>query len=217
MRGLETLSKLIIQHSTPLSQVQETLMSETLKHPKSMMLGAPEVITLNAALIQALGGKKVIDVGVFTGASSLAAALALPKGGKVIACDVSEEYTREAKKRWAEANVEDIVDLRIAPAQETLQGLIDNGEAGTFDFAFIDADKLGYDSYYELCLQLLRPGGIIAFDNTLWSGRVLLPLDQVDESTKALKMLNDKLAKDTKRSFVVQINVGDGYTIAVKL
>ena len=102
---------------------------------------------------------QVIDVGVFTGASSLAAALALPKDGKVIACDVSDEYTREAKKRWAEAKVEDKVDLRIAPAQKTLQELIDNGEAGTFDFAFIDADKQGYDAYYELCLQLLRPGG----------------------------------------------------------
>ena len=101
----------------------------------------------------------MIDVGVFTGASSLAAALAVPKGGKVIACDVNEEYTKEAQKRWAEADVEDIVDLRIAPAAETLQSLIDAGEAGSYDFAFIDADKLGYDSYYELCLQLLRPGG----------------------------------------------------------
>ena len=101
----------------------------------------------------------MIDVGVFTGASSLAAALAVPKDGKVIACDVNEEYTKEAQKRWAEADVQDIVDLRIAPATETLQSLIDAGEAGSYDFAFIDADKLGYDSYYELCLQLLRPGG----------------------------------------------------------
>jgi len=206
-----------VQHSTPLSAIQEKCMSETLKHPWARMLGAPEVITLNAALIKALGGKKVIDVGVFTGASSLAAALVVPKDGKVIACDISEEYTREAVKRWNEAGVQDIVDLRIAPATETLQSLIDAGEAGSYDFAFIDADKLGYDSYYELCLQLLRPGGIIAFDNTLWSGQVLLPEDQADESTKALKRLNDKLAKDSLRSFVVQLNVGDGYTLAVKL
>ena len=107
--------------------------------------------------------QKVIDVGVFTGASSLAAALAVPKDGKVIACDINEEYTRDAQKRWAEAGVENVVDLRIAPAQETLQGLIDNGEAGTYDFAFIDADKEGYDSYYELCLQLLRTGGGLLF------------------------------------------------------
>ena len=107
--------------------------------------------------------QKVIDVGVFTGASSLAAALAVPKDGKVIACDINEEYTRDAQKRWAEAGVENVVDLRIAPAQETLQGLIDNGEAGTYDFAFIDADKEGYDSYYELCLKLLRTGGGLKF------------------------------------------------------
>ena len=107
--------------------------------------------------------QKVIDVGVFTGASSLAAALAVPKDGKVIACDINEEYTRDAQKRWAEAGVENVVDLRIAPAQETLQGLIDNGEAGTYDFAFIDADKEGYDSYYELCLRLLRTGGGLLF------------------------------------------------------
>ena len=107
--------------------------------------------------------QKVIDVGVFTGASSLAAALAVPKDGKVIACDINEEYTRDAQKRWAEAGVENVVDLRIAPAQETLQGLIDNGEAGTYDFAFIDADKEGYDSYYELCLKLLRTGGGLLF------------------------------------------------------
>ena len=107
--------------------------------------------------------QKVIDVGVFTGASSLAAALAVPKDGKVIACDINEEYTRDAQKRWAEAGVENVVDLRIAPAQETLQGLIDNGEAGTYDFAFIDADKEGYDAYYELCLQLLRTGGGLSF------------------------------------------------------
>ena len=102
-------------------------------------------------------------MGVFTGASSLAAALAVPKDGKVIACDINEEYTRDAQKRWAEAGVENVVDLRIAPAQETLQGLIDNGEAGTYDFAFIDADKEGYDSYYELCLKLLRTGGGLLF------------------------------------------------------
>ena len=111
--------------------------------------------------------QKVIDVGVFTGASSLAAALAVPKDGKVIACDINEEYTRDAQKRWAEAGVENVVDLRIAPAQETLQGLIDNGEAGTYDFAFIDADKEGYDAYYELCLQLLRTGGGLSFCSSI--------------------------------------------------
>ena len=109
------------------------------------------------------------------------------------------------------------MDLNIAPATETLQKLLDDGQEGTFDFAFIDADKAGYDDYYELCLKLLRSGGIIAFDNTLWSSKVLKPAEACDDTTLVLKRLNDKLAKDHDRSFVVQLNVGDGYTIAVKL
>ena len=109
------------------------------------------------------------------------------------------------------------MDLIIAPATETLQKLLDAGQEGTFDFAFIDADKAGYLNYYELCLKLLRSGGIIAFDNTLWSSKVLKPPEACDDSTLALKRLNDKLAKDQDRSFVVQLNVGDGYTIALKL
>jgi predicted O-methyltransferase YrrM len=182
------------------------------------MMGAPEIVTLNAALIKALHATKIIDIGVFTGASSLAAALALPPdAGKIIACDISEDFTNEAKRYWKEAGVESKISLRIAPAGDTLNDLIRNGESGTYDFAFIDADKGGYDLYYELCLQLLRPGGIIAFDNTLWSGRVLNPAVNGDDDTKAIQVLNDKLAKDHGRSFVVQLNVGDGYTIAVKL
>ena len=117
---------------------------------------------------------------------------------------------------WKTSNVRHKIDLRIAPAQESLQSLIDNGGSGTFDFAFIDADKEGYDSYYELCLKLMRKGGIIAFDNTLWSAKVTLPDSKCDRSTLALKRLNEKLANDSQRSFVVQLNVGDGYTITVK-
>ena len=214
-------------------------MEETLNHPRGMMLGAPEVLSLNAAFLKALKAKKVIDVGVFTGASSLAAALALPEDGKVIACDINEDFTRFvlkiittlfdmylkylfiytslAKSFWKQAGIEQKVDLTIAPATQTLQKLLDDGQEGTFDFAFIDADKAGYDDYYELCLKLLRSGGIIAFDNTLWSSKVLKPAEACDDTTLVLKRLNDKLAKDHDRSFVVQLNVGDGYTIAVKL
>ena len=122
-----------------------------------------------------------------------------------------------AKSYWKQAGIEQKVDLNIAPATETLQKLLDDGQEGTFDFAFIDADKAGYDDYYELCLKLLRSGGIIAFDNTLWSSKVLKPAEACDDTTLVLKRLNDKLAKDHDRSFVVQLNVGDGYTIAVKL
>lgn len=207
-----------LDHSTPFNEIQKKLMVETLKNqPRGFMLGAPEVLSLNTAFVKALKAKKVIDVGVFTGASTLAAALALPEDGKVIACDVNEDFTRFAKSYWKEAGVEQKVDLIIAPATKTLQNLLDDGQEGTFDFAFIDADKTNYDSYYELCLKLLRSGGVIAFDNVLWKGKVLKPSEACDEETLALKRLNDKLAKDQDRSFVVQINVGDGYTIAVKL
>ena len=122
-----------------------------------------------------------------------------------------------AKSYWKQAGIDHKVDLTIAPASQTLQKLLDAGQEGTFDFAFIDADKAGYSDYYELCLKLLRPGGVIAFDNTLWSSRVLKPKEECDDSTLAMKHLNDKLARDQDRSFVVQLNVGDGYTIAVKL
>merc|ERR1712029_826668 len=149
-------------------------------------MGAPEVISLHGLLIKSLAARKVIDVGVFTGASSLAAALALPDDGIVIGCDVSEDFTSYAKKYWTEAGVEKKIKLEIAPAAETLKKLVDNGEENTFDFAFIDADKSGYDTYFELCLRLLRQGGIIAFDNTLWDGRVLDDAEQ-SEDTVALK------------------------------
>ena len=147
----------------------------------------------------------------------LGAAMTLPEDGKVIACDVSEEYTNHGKRFWKEAGVEHKIDLRIAPAQETLRSLIEAGEVGTFDFAFIDADKEGYDDYYELCLQLIRPGGIIAFDNTLRGGNVLLDEDKLNPNQISTKKLNRKLAADVKRSFVVQLNIADGYTICVKM
>lgn len=205
-----------VENSSPLTKVQKKLLEQTIDHPKAIMMGAPEIVNLNALLIRALGAKKVIDIGVFTGASSLAAALALPPDGQVIACDISEEYTRQAREYWREAGVEQKVNLCIAPAQDTLQKLLDEGHAGTFDFAFVDADKTGYDQYYELCLKLLRTGGIVAFDNTLWSARVLAPAEECDESTLALKKLNAKLASDQDRAYVVQINVGDGYSMVLK-
>ena len=206
-----------VKHSTPISEVQKKLIEFTLKMPRGQMLGAPEVISLNSALIMALKAKKVLDIGVFTGASSLGAAMTLPEDGKVLACDVSQEYTDLGKPFWKEAGVEHKIDLRIAPAQETLKSLIEAGEAGTYDFAFIDADKEGYDAYYELCLQLIRPGGIIAFDNTLRGGKMLLPDEKLNRMEMSTKILNRKLAADVDRSFVVQLNIADGYTICVKL
>jgi len=201
-----------LKNSTPLHPVQQKLMDETLKMRQGRMLGAPEIIGLNGLFIKTMGAKKVLDIGVFTGASALAAALALPQDGKVLACDVSKEFTDKAQVYWAEAGVSDKIELVLAPAVDTLQQRLEvAGEAASFDFAFIDADKGNYYNYFELCLKLLRKGGMIAFDNTLWSGKVLDP-SVTDADTMALKELNSKLASDS-RVTVVQMNVGDGLTL----
>jgi len=201
--------------SSPLHPVQQKLIEETVQHNRGRMMAAAESINLNALLIRSLNAKKVLDIGVFTGASSLAAALALPDDGIVVGCDVSEDFTARARKYWQEAGVENKVHLKIAPATETLQKLVDNNEAGTFDFAFIDADKQNYDNYYELSLTLLRKGGIIAIDNVLWRGLVITDEDQ-SADTAALRKLNKKLAEDP-RVKTVMINIGDGCTLVTKL
>ncbi|XP_068218446.1 probable caffeoyl-CoA O-methyltransferase 2 [Palaemon carinicauda] len=203
-----------VQHSLRQTDVQKRLDEVTLKHKRSAMLGAPEVLQLNANLMQVIGAKKVLDVGVFTGASSLSAALALPADGEVHALDISEEYTNIGKPFWEEAGVAKKIHLHIAPAGETLQRFINEGQVGAFDFAFIDADKVGYDNYYECCLKLIRPGGIIAFDNTLWDGNVINPEDQ-SADTVALRKLNAKL-KDDQRINISFLNFGDGLTLCFK-
>lgn len=203
--------KYTVDHSLRLTDVQKRLNETTFKLSDYKMLGAPEVLQLNANLIQAIGAKKVLDVGVFTGASSLAAALALPPDGQVHALDVSEEFTSIGKPFWAEAGVADKIHLHIAPASQTLQRLLDEGHAGTFDFAFIDADKPGYDDYYEKCLVLLRRGGIITFDNTLQAGRVIDPDNQMP-STVAIRKLNEKL-RDDQRINLSFLKIADGFTL----
>ena len=165
-------------------------------------------------LVQLLGAKKTFEVGVFTGASSLSVALALPPDGKVIACDVSAEWTGIARRYWREAGVADKIDLRLAPAVQTLWALLDEGQAGTFDFGFIDADKDNYDNYYELGLQLIRRGGLLAFDNVLWGGRVGDPSVQ-DKDTVALRALNAKLHRD-ERVALSMLPIADGVTLALK-
>merc|ERR1711963_814313 len=189
--------------------VQQKLQQETLKLSNGRMLGAPEVLALNTLLVQSLAAKKVLDIGVFTGASSLAAALALPKDGEVIACDVSDTHSELAKRHWAEAGVADIIKLVVAPATETLDKLIKSGQENSFDFAFIDADKEGYDTYFEQCLKLIRKGGIIAFDNTLLGGAVV-NADSQRPGVVAVRKLNEKIGKDA-RVRAVQMNIGDGY------
>ncbi|MEH2270986.1 MAG: class I SAM-dependent methyltransferase [Nostoc sp.] len=190
------------------------LRQETANHPRSGMQISPEQGQFMSLLVELIGAKKTLEVGVFTGYSSLSVALALPADGKIIACDVSEEFTAIARRYWQEAGVTDKIDLRLAPALETLDQLLATGQAETFDFAFIDADKENYDGYYERSLQLVRPGGLIAIDNVLWSGQVADEQNQ-DESTQAIRALNEKLHHD-ERVTLSLVPIADGLTLAIK-
>lgn len=202
----ETIAK-----ETPL---QKRLRAETAKLPMAgMQIGADQGALL-ALLVRLIGARRTIEVGTFTGYSALSVAQALPKGGKVIACDVSEEWTAIARRYWQEAGLADRIELRLGPGAETLKGLLETDGAGSFDFAFIDADKPGYDAYYELCLQLVRPNGLIAVDNVLWSGAVV-DSKRRDADTAALRALNLKI-RDDGRVDSALLTVGDGLTLARK-
>ncbi|GAB4532493.1 MAG: class I SAM-dependent methyltransferase [Pleurocapsa sp.] len=196
------------------TEVLRKLREETAKLPQSIMQISPEQGQFMGLLVQLLRAKKTLDIGVFTGYSSLVVALALPSDGKVIACDIDERYTAIARRYWEAAEVEDKIELRLAPALETLDNLIAAGEAGSFDFAFIDADKRNYPNYYERSLELLRPGGLIAVDNVLWSGRVADPED-TDKRTLAIREFNQKLHQD-RRVKISMLPVADGLTLAMK-
>jgi predicted O-methyltransferase YrrM len=185
----------------------------TRSHPRAGMQISPEQGQFMALLLKLIGARNTLEIGVFTGYSSLVTALALPADGRVIACDVNEEYTAIGRQHWLKAGVADKIDLRLAPATATLQSLIEEGRSGSFDFAFIDADKTSYDTYYEACLQLLRPGGLIAIDNVLWGGAVAHRAE--DEDTAALQALNRKLHKD-ERIDLSLLPIGDGLTLARK-
>ncbi|BAZ54028.1 O-methyltransferase family protein [Nostoc sp. NIES-4103] len=195
-------------------EILTQLRQETAQYPIGRMQIAPEQGQLMALLVQLMGAKKTLDIGVFTGYSSLVVALALPTTGKVVACDISEEFTAIARRYWQQAGVADKIDLHIAPALETLDRLLAAGEAESFDFAFIDADKSNYDNYYERSLQLVRPGGLIAIDNVLWSGRVADPQVQ-DNRTKRIRAFNQKLHQDQRISLSL-IPIADGLTLALK-
>ena len=195
-------------------EILRQLRHETAHHPRAGMQIAPEQGQFMALLIQLIGARKTLEVGVFTGYSSLCVALALPPDGKIVACDVSEEYTAIARRYWQKAGVADKIDLRLAPAIETLDQLLATGQAGTFDFAFIDADKENYYDYYERSLQLVRSGGLIAIDNVLWSGRVADHRDR-EESTLAIRAFNEKLHHD-ERVTLSLVSISDGLTLALK-
>jgi caffeoyl-CoA O-methyltransferase len=194
--------------------VMRRLRERTASIPEARMQITPEQGQFMQLLVQMLEAKKTLEIGVFTGYSSLAVALALPANGKVTACDVSDEWTSIGKPYWAEAGVSHKIDLHIAPAVRTLDRLISDGDEGTYDFAFIDADKANYDSYYESSLVLVRTGGLIAIDNVLWHSKVIDPSIN-DADTVAIRKINGKIHAD-KRVSISLIPIGDGLTLARK-
>jgi len=209
----DRLYRYLLDHSLREHPAQAGLRAATRAHPHGGMQIAPEQGQLMALLVRLLGARRTIEIGVFTGYSALTVALALPEDGKLLACDVSDDYTRIGKPFWAQANVAHKIDLQLAPALTTLDARLAAGEAGQYDFAFIDADKHSYDGYYERCLKLLRTGGVIAIDNTLWGGDVAAPSTSVD--TQALQALNIKLHGD-ERVDLSLLPLGDGLTLARK-
>ena len=205
----EKVARYIHEHSVREPLVLRELREATKAVPMSgMQIGADQGQFLQL-LVQAIGARRCLEIGTYTGYSALAVALALPKDGRIICCDISEEWTAVGKPFWKKAGVEKKIDLRIGPALQTLKGL-----KGPFDFVFIDADKPNYANYYEACLPLVRRGGIIAIDNTLWSGWVA-EKDRSDADTVALRAFNDKLHRDD-RVALSMLPLGDGVTLALK-
>jgi caffeoyl-CoA O-methyltransferase len=211
----DDLYRYLLNNSVREPEVLAELRQATANHPLSNMQIAPEQGQFMGLLIQLIGAKKCLEIGVFMGYSSLVVALNLPADGKVIACDIREEFTAIGREYWERAGVADKIDLRIAPALETLDELLANGEGETFDFAFIDADKNNYLAYYDRCLQLVRSGGLILVDNVLWYGRVADPTMQEDKRTKSIAAVNKYIYEDD-RVDISLIPIGDGLTIARK-
>lgn len=198
------------------SEAQRLCRAETAAMgPVAGMQIGPDQGALMRLLTQLMGARLCLEIGVFTGYSALSVAQVLPEDGRIDACDVSEDYTSRAKKYWKLAGVEDRILLHLGPAVETLEGFVREGRAGIYDFAFIDADKGNYGNYYELCLELLRPGGLIAVDNALWSGKVA-DAEATDESTTAIRALNARIAADSRVESAM-LTVGDGLMLARKL
>ena len=202
----------LLAHSLREPESLARLRAETASHPQVNMQIAPEQGQFMQMLVRLLGARRAIEVGVFTGYSSLAVVLAMPPDGRLLACDISEEYTDIARRHWQEAGVRDRIELVIAPAKETLDARLAAGEAGQYDFAFIDADKSGYLSYYERLIELVRPGGLIVVDNTLWSGKVANPAYR-DADTVTLREFNDILHADPRIDLSL-LPLGDGLTLA---
>ena len=209
----DELRAYLVAHSARETAAQAGIREATRSHPAAGMQIGPEQAQFLGLLAKLIGARRAIEVGVFTGYSSLAVALALPEDGRLLACDISDEYTRVGRPFWEAAGVAAKIDLQLGPALATLDARIAAGESGRYDFAFIDADKSGYDAYYERCLVLLRPGGLIAIDNVLWGGSVARPAKDAD--TAALQALNAKIHAD-ERVDMAMLPIGDGVTLARK-
>jgi len=210
----EDIHQYLVSASVREPEILRKLREETAAHPRAMMQITPEQGQFMGLLMQLMEAHDTIEVGVFTGYSSLAVALALPADGHIVACDVSQEFTSIARRYWREAGVDNMIDLQLRPALETLHQMLLDGRHGHFDFAFIDADKTNYEGYYECALQLLRPGGLIMVDNVLWSGRVADPKEN-DVDTVAIRAFNQKLLTDSRVS-ISMLPLGDGVTLALK-
>jgi caffeoyl-CoA O-methyltransferase len=210
----EPLYRYLVEHSVREHPVLAELRAVTAKEEHAGMQIGPDQGQFMALLAKLIGARRCIEVGVFTGYSSLAVALALPDDGRIVACDISETWTDIARRHWEKAGVAHKIDLRLAAATRTLDALLAEGGEGRYDFAFIDADKGNYLAYYERCLRLLRPGGLIAADNTLWSGDVADPANTKPD-TVALRAFNDTLHRD-ERVDLAMLPLGDGLTLARK-
>ena len=204
----------LVAHSVRDNPIKRRLREETAKLPLGMMQIGADQGQFMGLLAELIGARRALEIGTFTGYSSLCVAEAMGPQGRMICCDISEEFTSIARRYWREAGVADRIDLRLGPGTETLDKLLAAGEAGKFDFAFIDADKTNYDAYYERALKLVRAGGLIAIDNVLWGGDVANPQDKSDD-TVAIRRLNDKLTKDD-RVTLAMVSIGDGVTLARK-
>lgn len=205
----------LINNSLREPEVLVQLRQANVHQPRADFQIPPEEGQFLQLLTRALGVKRAIEIGVFTGYSSLSVALAMPPDGKIVACDVSEEFTSIAKQYWEQAGVLHKIDLRLGAALDTLNSLITAGEGGTYDFVFIDADKVNYINYYERAVTLVRPGGIIGIDNTLWYGYVADP-QKIDIDTTAIRLLNRHIMEDDRVQFSL-LPIADGLTLALKL
>jgi predicted O-methyltransferase YrrM len=208
------LHSYLVRHGVREPDILRRLREETASLPQHGMQIAPEQGAFMALLVQLFGARRAIELGTFTGYSSLAVALAMPPDGTIVCCDISDEWTSVARRYWAEAGVADRVDLRLAPALETLDALLASGAAGTFDFAFIDAAKRDYPDYHERIVQLLRTGGLAVYDNVLWDGGVI-DKSMTDADTVGVRRINERLATD-ERVTISMIPVADGLTLALK-